>query len=306
MDSALKQDAIVTEVTQGTTPATPAFKVLRTINMTGDPVRASTRSPERRADRRAANMVTGLNRYEKAAVMPFVRDAGADILWQSLLNGSFSTNVLKDGSTASFFTLEEKYSAPTVPYRRTTGVQVASLALSWRLGDVGQMSWAFMGLGETNSTSAISGATYAAASPGYDPVSTVDIAVSSLFGLTTPKVTGLTMNINNNMQPLYKFGSADPWALSLGAFDVSGQIECYLTAAADYTAFVTRATGQTFDLVFGSQSGSKDQITMGAVDVYNPQISDPGPSGQHMVTLPYMAKYYSGDTSAFKLTRNVA
>lgn len=306
MDSALKQDAIVTEVTQGTTPATPGFKVLRTTNISGDPVRNSTRSPERRADRRAANMVTGLNQYQKTISMPFHRDAGTDLLWASLLNGTFSTNVLKDGSTTSFFTLEEKYSAATVPYRRLTGCQANTLGLSWRLGEAGTMSWGLLALGETNATSAISGATYASPSPGYDPVSTVDIAVSSLFGISTPHVVGLTMNITNSMAALYKFGSADPFALGLGAFDVSGQIELYFTASTDYSTFTTRQTGQTFDLVFGSQSGSKDQITMGAVDVFNPQISDPGASGQYTVTLPFMAKYYASDTAAFKLTRNVA
>ena len=43
-----------------TTPATPAFKLLRDISLSGSPTRPAMRSPERRADRMAANAVDGL------------------------------------------------------------------------------------------------------------------------------------------------------------------------------------------------------------------------------------------------------
>jgi hypothetical protein len=306
MDSANKQSAIVSEVTQGTTPASPGFKLLRDINISGSPVRNSSRSPERRADRMAANMVTGLNSYAKTINMPWVRDAGTDILWASAFGGTFSTNVLKNGSTPSFFTLEEKYEGgSTDPYRRLAGCQVNSVGISFRLGDAGQLTFGLMAMSESNATSAIASSTYANPTPAYDPVSSVDITVTSMFGLSSPKVTGLSMQITNNLANLYKFGSADPFGLGYGLFDVSGQLELYFQQAADYTGFVTRATGQTFDITIGSQSGSKDQLVMGAVDVFNPDISDPGQSGQHMVTLNFMAKYYANDSAAIKLTRNV-
>ena len=50
MDSATKQTAIIAEATQGTTPATPAFKILRDIRVSGAPQRNDQRSPERRSD----------------------------------------------------------------------------------------------------------------------------------------------------------------------------------------------------------------------------------------------------------------
>lgn len=306
MDSALKQNAIVVESAAGTTPSSPAFKLLRDANITGAPVRNSVRSPERRNDRRAANMVTGLNSYQKTINLPFQRDAATDFLIASLLNSSFSANVIKDASTPSYFTLEERYEAATRPYRRLVGCQANTLNLAWRLGEAGTMSFGIIALAENQATSAIASSTYASPSPGLDPVSTVNIAVSSLFGLSTPRVTAFNLAISNNMSHLYAFGSADPFANGLGLFSVEGSISLYFQTAAEYSTFVTRQLGQTLDLVFGATAGSKDQITMNAnVDVFNPDVSDPGPTGQHEVTLPFMGKFGSSDSCVIKWTRNV-
>jgi len=307
MDSANKQDAIVTESTQNTTPSTPSFLLGRFTSVGGSPQRNSVRSPERRADRMMASMVTGLNGFQKSISGVWCRDAANDVLLQSLLNGAYSSNVLKNGSTASFFTLEEKYEGgATDPYRRATGCQVDSMAMSYRMGEAIQCNWSIRHMGEATATSAIAGATYAAASPGYDPVSTVDVAVTSMFGLTSPKVVGLDMTITNNMNSLYSFGSANPWGLSNGLFDISGTLQVYLSAAADYSTFTTRQTGLTFNITLGSVTNQKDKIEMGNVHAYNPDISDPGATGQHMVSIPFSAAYYATDTAAIKWTRLVA
>ena len=47
MDSANKQTAIIAETTQGTTPTSPAYKVLRDVRVSGSPQRPASRSPER-------------------------------------------------------------------------------------------------------------------------------------------------------------------------------------------------------------------------------------------------------------------
>ena len=41
-------------------------------------------------------------------------------------------------------------------------------------------------------------------------------------------------------------------------------------------------------------------------DVFNPDIDDPGATGDHMVTLNFMARYDASDTAAIKITRLVA
>lgn len=307
MDSSNKQTALIAEVTVGTTPATPAFLLTRDIRVTGGTDRPNTRSPERRADRMAASMVQGLTSVGRTIETPYVRDAATDVLWTSLLCGAWSTNVLKAGSTQTTFSLEEKYEGgATDPYRRATGCQVNSLSLDFSNGNAGTMSWDIMALAETTATATIASATYTAPSPGYDPSTSVDIAVTTLFGLTTPKVTALQMTIANSLRRKYGFGSADAFGLGLGEFNVMGSVELYFAQLADYSTFVTKQTAQTFDITIGATTNYKDRIVLGNCDVWNPGISDPGQSDDHKVTLNFMAKYYASDTTAMKITRLVA
>ena len=306
MDAANKQDAIVAEVTQGTTPSSPAFKLLRSTSITRSATRIRVPSAERRADRAKANMVSGLHSYGLQIVMPFTRDAANDLLWASLFNSSFSTNVMKNGSTPSFVTLEQKYEAgATDIYHRDTGLQVNTLGISFRLGEAGVMTWGCMAMGQSQATSAIASSTYAAPTPAVDPVSTNDITVSSLLGLSSPKVTGFDLQIANSMAFMHKFGSAEPFGLGLGPFDVAGSLDIYFSAAADYTSMVPFLLGSTISLVFGSSSGNKDQIDMSEVDGFDPVVSDPT-TGQHMVNIKFMGRYDASDASVIKLTRNVA
>lgn len=308
MDSANKQTAVVAEVTQGTTPATPAWKVLRDIRVTGSPQRGDVRSPERRADRQEHNSVQGINAFNGSIEFPWVRDAGLDILWSSLFGAAFATDVLKNGSTKSFFSLEQKYEGgATDPYRRWHGLMVDSAAIAFRMdGSPGSINFSMAGLGETNSTSAIGGATYADPSPGYDPVSGVNVLVNDCFSVSGAKLMGVNMNIRNNLRQQYAMGSASPWGIGLGVFEVDGSVQLYFNAATDYSTFASGPqSGLILDLTIGSEASNKDRLVIPAARVWNPDIDDPGQSGDHMVTLNFRARYASGDAASIKLTRNV-
>ena len=309
MDSANKQTAVVAEDTQGTTPASPEFKLLRDASVSGSPQRGAQRSSERRPDRMAANMVSGLASFPKTINMPFARDAGLDILLESLLCGAWSTDVLKNASTKKPFTLEEKYGGgATDPYRRLAGCLCDSLRLSFPLaggGDAGSLAFSIKAMGESTATSALGSSTYAAPSPGYDPVSSIDITANDLFGISAPKIMSLDMTISNAMREKYAFGSPNPFDIGLGAFDVTGQVQLYFSQLTDYSTFVARQSGLTLDLLIGSVEDSMDQIVLPNVDVWNPDVTDPGAGGDNMVTLNFMARYDSGDGAAIKWTRNV-
>ena len=309
MDSANKQTAVVAEDTQGTTPASPEFKLLRDASVSGSPQRGAQRSPERRPDRMAANMVSGLASFPKTINMPFARDAALDILLESLLCGAWSTDVLKNASTKKPFTLEEKYGGgATDPYRRLAGCLCDSLRLSFPLaggGDAGSLAFSIKAMGESTATSALGSSTYAAPSPGYDPVSSIDITANDLFSISSPKIMSFDMTISNAMREKYAFGSPNPFDIGLGAFDVTGQVQLYFSQLSDYSTFVTRQSGLTLDLLIGSVEDSMDQIVLSSVDVWNPDVTDPGAGGDNMVTLNFMARYDSGDGAAIKWTRNV-
>lgn len=307
MDSANKQSAVVAEVTMGTTPATPAFKLLRDTRITGQSQRNATRSPERRSDRAAANFYRNLASHARSIEIPFARDAGTDVLLESLLCSSFSTNTLKNGSTKTPFTLEEKYEGgATDPYRRLSGCIADSLSLRFANGEPGSMVFGVQAMGETTATTAIASSTYAAPTPGYEPVTPADITVNGLFGVSSAKVMSLSLDIRNNISPQYKWGSVDPFDLGLGLLSITGTVSIYFSQLTDYSTFVTPTGALTLDLTIGGRANYKDQIVMSNCVVANPAVDDPGPTGTHMVSLNFEAMYASGDTAAIKWLRNVA
>jgi hypothetical protein len=229
-----------------------------------------------------------------------------DILLESTMGNTFATNVLKDASTKRFFTLEEKYEGgATDPYRRLAGCMCDHMSLSWRLGEPGSISFNIMALAETTATTAIASSTYAVPTPYNDPVTPVDITVTNLFSIASPKLMELNLNISNNDRAQYAFGSASPFGIGLGNFDISGSAKLYFSQLTDYSTFVNRQTGLALDLTIGSVTNFKDQIQMGNVDVWNPDIDDPGQTGDHMVTLNFMGRYYATDQAVIKWTRNV-
>ncbi len=308
MDSALKRDAIVPEVTLGTTPATPGFLNLRTISIDGDPERPNERSPERVYHGQATNMYQGLARFPKTFNLPFARDAATDLLWSSLFNAAWATNVLKNGQTPVGFTLEEKYEGgATDPYRRISGMLVDSATIAFAMdGQPGRLNFIARGRDETTATAAISGATYADPTPGYDPVTMAEVAVGNLFSVTSPIVQSLNLQISNSLQERYGAGSAKPVRHGRGWFDVRGTAEFDLSAAADYSTFATRQQGLAFDITIGSVTNYKDKLEVMKADVWNPNLRDPGVTGTHTVMLNFMARYNAADTAAIKLTRLVA
>lgn len=308
MDGANKQTAVVAEVTQGTIPSTPGFKLLRDIRLNGSATRNAARSPERRADRMAYNMVNGINAFQFGVELPFMRDAGTDILLESALANAWSTNTLKNASTKKTFAVEEKFEGgATDPYRRWTGCIVDSLSLGFQAnGSPATMNFGCVCLGDVADTAAISGATYASPSPGYDPVAGHELTISDLFSISSPKIMSLSLNIRNNIRPQYCLGSASPWGTGLGFFEVDGQVSLYFSQSSDWSTFRTRQSGLVLDVTIGTTSNYKDRIQLNAVDVWNPGISDDGNSSDHMVTLNFMAKYYASDTAAIVWTRNVA
>lgn len=306
MDSANKQDAVIAESVVGTTPTSPAFKLLRTSSITGGRQQGAQRSPERLPNRQISHMVTGLAAYAKTINLPFARDAATDALLESLFFNAWSTNVLKIGQTKKTVTLEEKYASAV--YRRATGLQVDSMRMSFPLaggGDPGTMVFSTKALAETTAATAIASSTYTAASPDLDPVSSIDIIVNDLFSISSPKLMSLDMTISNSLRDQYAFGSANPFALGVGQFDAAGTVQIYFSALTDYSTFSSaRQTGLNLDLTVGSVEDSMDHIVLSNVDVWNPDVSDPGPTGDVMVTLNFEARYDASDASSIVWTRN--
>jgi hypothetical protein len=306
MDSSDKKVAIISEVTPGTTPATPAFLTLREESTTGNLNAPFGESTERSNDRMLRSTFKQLHTLPKKISMPFAPDAALDVLLSALMMNTWATNALKNGSALQAFTLEEVFNAPLAspgPWLRSRGMSVDGLTLQLDNNREGSMTFDCVGMTEATDTAAISGATYAAPTQ-YEPITPIDVSVNTFFGLT-PKMMSLQLTVKNNLRQIYSWGSPDVAKIGLGSFRVNATAVFYFEALAQYTALTAGSLG-TLDMTCGGVTGHKYQIVLPNAKISNPQFSDPGNDGDITLTCNLSALYDSGTSAAMTIARAVA
>ncbi len=304
MDGALKQVSIVAETTQGTIPSSPAWKVLRDASTEGANEKPFGESPERRADRRLAATTRGLDTLGKRITMPWAYDDGFELLLQSLLNSTWSTNVIKDGSTLVPLTVEERFEAgATDPYIWSAGMVVDAMEIRLANGQPASVSFDLIGMTETTGTAAKASATYAAPSTN-EPITPADVAVGTFFGLT-PKFMDGTIRIANNVRRQYAWGSSAAFGTGLGRFRAPCDFGFYFESLTQYTTLLPGVTG-ALALTAGILTAKKYTFEIPNGKISRPVINDPGNDGDLMLSCHVDALYDASTTCAVRVTRAVA
>ena len=308
MDASNKKVSIVSEVTQGTIPATPTFLTLRDTRTEGGLAAPWHASPERRNDRMLGTTVKDLRQLAKKITMPLLtNEAAVHQLLASFMCGTWSSNTILNGNALQPFAIEELHEAPTAspgPYVRSAGMVVDQLALNLQTGKEGEFQFDAVGMTETTSAStAIAGSTYTA--PGSDePITPIDITVNTFFGLTNVKMMGIQLTAKNNIRRQYNWGSADIYRTGLGAFRVDAKVDFYFSSLTEYTTISPGALG-TLDITMGSVTTHKLQLVLPNCKISNPVLSDGGNDTDVMLSCTLSALYDSGTGAAMKLVRAV-
>ena len=119
--------AYIAEVTYGTTPATPAFQVINPTSHSIGLEKETFQSETIRSDRQLNDFRHGVRQASGDIGIEF-RDASWDDLLQAVMMGTWSTDVLKAGTTRRSFTIERFFSDVT-RYRRAVGCEFNSFSL---------------------------------------------------------------------------------------------------------------------------------------------------------------------------------
>lgn len=187
----------IAEVTQGTTPATPAFAELPFTSWNVNLTRGAFEDNSIRSDRMARYNLTGNS--EVAGQMDVNMTHGYyDSLLQSLLQSTWTTNVLKTGSTRTSLAMEEQQ-LDIGEYRVYNGMIVDKFQLTVPANGVVTGKFDLIGF----SQSALSTATFTGAT--WVPVATIknpftQYGASGFLkegGATVGYVTGLDFTIDN-------------------------------------------------------------------------------------------------------------
>lgn len=306
-DTSATRLAYVSEVTQGVTPATPAFKTGR---YTGESLVLDVdtiTSEEIRADRNVSDLIRVGQRVTGG--FDFELSYGAyDEFLESLFHSTFTANSLKNGiAQTKFFTFEKTFElGATDAYHRFAGVESSELSLKIEAGKIITGSFGLSGFSGTAATTVIAGATYAAAPSEALLNATTDFAALTTTGLaSTPRIMSMDVSFTNNLREQRAVGSFGLVGLGAGRFEVTGSLRAYFEDNALFNAYIA-GTSFTLSFTLGSITAKKYTVSLPVVKIANSKIVAGGNNADVMADIEFRALFDATSAATCTITRAVA
>ncbi|MCW2309735.1 phage tail tube protein [Rhodobium gokarnense] len=309
-DSSGTRLAFVAESTDGTTPASPSFQNLRFTGESLNYNKETVSSEEIRADRNVSDSIdVG---YAVAGDIEGELSYGTlDPLLEGLFQSTWSSNVLKNGTTKKFFTFEKTFEqGATDSYMRFTGCQIGAMTLNINARERVTYTMSVMGRGHTSSAAALSGATYTAANTNAISAASNDVSALTLTGISpAPTVMSLTVNIENNLREQTAVGTQGLVGIGSGRCVVTGSISIYFENLAAYDAFVNH-TDVGISWTVGSVTNEKYTINIPKAKFTTGTVPTPGNDQDIMLDFEWQGLYSTASSppnnATIILTRAVA
>ena len=228
----------VVESTFGTTPGTPSLIQLpyttQSLDLTKERVTGTDIQPDRmlRVDRHG-------NRTAAGDIVADLRKADYDPFFESAFMNTFSTNVLKIGTTPKSFSIEDA-ATDIAQFRLFTGMTVSSLAVSIRPNQMVTGTFSMIGKNMTVSGTSVDAVkTASSTNQPFDAYSgLMRIADAGGVLASSAIVTGFDFTINNALAPTFVVGSSTTPQLEYGMATVEGTITAYFENAALINRFI--------------------------------------------------------------------
>jgi len=294
----------VVESTFGTTPGTPSLIQLpyttQSLNLSKERVTGTDIQPDRmlRVDRHG-------NRTAAGDIVADLRKADYDPFLESAFMGTFSTNVLKVGTTPKSFSIEDAATDIT-QFRLFTGMTVSSLAVSIRPNQMVTGTFSMVGKNMTISgTSVDPTKTASSTNQPFDAYSGV-MRIADAGGVLASAaiVTGFDFSINNALAPTFVVGSSTTPQLEFGMATVEGTLTAYFEDAALINRFLNE-TQTALEVSVDDPTGSSDYTFLfPRVKINGADVPVDNPTSR-IITLPFVALYDTTEATNIKLTRSV-
>ena len=291
--------AYIAETAFGTTPSTPTFAYLpfntHSIDLTKDRVEGNEIQADRmtRVDRHG-------NKQAGGSIETDLRKADFDELFESAFFSTFSTDVLKVGTTPKYFTMEDE-AADISQYRLFTGMAVSNMSVSIAPNQMVTGSFDMVGktMTQSGSTGSTGGTPTAASS--NQPFDSYSGTISD-GGSAISIVTSIDFSLANSLAPTFVVGSDAAQSLEYGRAVVEGTMTVYYEDETLINKFLNE-TESSIEVSVDDPTGSNSYTFLfprvkyngASVPVQNPQ--------SRLITMPFVALYDATEDTNIKLTR---
>lgn len=292
----------VAETTYGTTPSTPSFSPLPHTGTTLAVTKDAVESEKIRGDRQVEDFRHG-NKTVGGEVSAELEYEAFDDLLEAALCGTWTSDVLKAGTTRRSFTLQRKFADLATPEFHTyTGCEVNSLSLSVAPNSMVTTTFGIIGKNLSLGTSAISGSTFGS-DVGNSPFDSFTGSITE-GGSSIATVTSIEMTLENGIEPLFSVGSQTTNRPSIGRSRLTGTLTTYFESKTLYEKFLNE-TGSSIVLTLTDPDGNDYAIELPNVK-YNSGQPDVAGEGAVTIAMEFVALYDTTDSSQIVVTRTAA
>jgi hypothetical protein len=294
----------VEETIFGTTPLTPALIQLpfttHSLNLTKERVTGNDIQPDRmlRVDRHG-------NRNAAGDIAVDLRKGDYDPFFESAFFNTWSTNVLRVGTTPKYFSIEDA-ATDISQFRLFTGMAVSSMAVSIRPNQMVTATMSMVGKDMSiGGTSVDPTKTASSTNAPFDAYSGL-LRIGNTGGAlsTAAIVTGVDFTINNSLAPTFVVGSSSTPQLEYGMASVEGTITAYFEDATLINRFLNE-TETALEVAVDDPTGASDYTFLfPRIKVNGADVPVDGFTSR-IITLPFVALYDTVEATNIKLTRSV-
>jgi len=292
----------IAESTYGTTPSTPTWTPLPHNAVSLALTKDAIESEKLRGDRQVEDFRHGNKSIGGDVTSELEYEAFDDIL-EAVMCGTWTTNVLKSGTTRRSFTLERKFAdLATAEFHRYTGCEFNSMAVSIAPNAMVTTTFSVVGKDLSLATSEIGSSTYSA-DAGKTPFDSFTGSITE-GGSSIATVTSLEFTIENGLEPLFSVGSSTTNRPSIGKSRVTGSLTTYFESKTLYEKFINETSSEIV-CTLTDVDGNSIEIDIPNVK-YNSGQPDVSGEGAVTVAMDFVALYSSSDASQLVITRTDA
>jgi len=287
------------ETVYGTTDATPTFTPVShtgaSLGLTKDSIEAG----KLRSDRQVEDQRHG-NRQAGGEIPGELEYGTYDEALEAMAMGTWSTNVLKAGTTRRSFTFERLFGNIDTPeYHRTLGGEYSEMSLNIAPNQMVEVTFTVLGQDvSTPATSIISGATYDAA---LDKKPFDSFTGSILEGGGAASVTSLELSWSNGLEAAFIIGDNKTIRPSVGKSRLTGTATFFFEDSDEYNKFLAE-TESSLSVTLTDPDASSLNFLLPRIK-YNSGNPDVSGEGQVTVALEFSALYDTTEASNITITR---